>query len=66
MISKWFKFVLSKNKIIFINMDLIDVLEFTLTTVTIGDFVLDSEEAERFRREFDKYNKAVEGLTRVR
>lgn len=64
--SKWFKFQLNKNKIIFINMDLIDTIEFTLSTVTIGEFELVGEDGERFRKEFERYNSYMEGLVRVR
>lgn len=64
--SKWFKFQLNKNKIIFINMDMIDTIEFTLSTITIGEFELIGEDAERFRKEFERYNSHIEGLVRVR
>ncbi len=64
--SKWFKFALNKNKIIFINFDLIEVIEFTLTTVTIGEFILNGQEGERFRKEFEKYNSYMEGLTFIK
>jgi len=47
-------------------MDLIDVLEFTLTTVAIGEFELIGEDGERFRKEFERYNREIEGLVRVK
>ena len=64
--SKWFKFQLSKNRIVFINMDMIDVMEFTLTTVVVGEYELMGDDAERFRKEFEKYNREITGLVRVR
>jgi hypothetical protein len=64
-IDRWFKFALNKNRLVFINMDMIPVIEFTISTVTIGEFELSGEDGERFRREFDRYNNQKADLVRV-